>query len=68
VILLFVGQLLFYTSAVIGWQLERRARRIRLFNVIYFFVSSNVAALFGLWRWLRGTQKVTWQKRTSVTS
>ncbi len=67
-ILLMVGQLLFYTFALIGWQLERRSLRIRLFNVIYFFVSSNLAALFGLWRWLRGSQKVTWQKRTSATS
>lgn len=65
---LWAGQMVFYGLALLGWLLERQNRRNRLLNVIYFFVSSNVAALFGLWRWIRGSQKVTWQKRTSVAS
>lgn len=68
VVLLALGQVLFYGMALVGWQLERHNRRNRLLNVVYFFVSSNIAALLGLWRWVRGTQKVTWQKRTSATS
>ncbi len=63
--LILLGQLLFYVLALIGWVAERRGRHHRLLNVIYFFVSSNLAALVGLWRWIRGTQRVTWQKRAA---
>ncbi|NPV65556.1 MAG: glycosyltransferase family 2 protein [Anaerolineae bacterium] len=63
--LILLGQLAFYGLALAGWLAERRGRHYRLLNVIYFFVSSNLAALVGLWRWARGTQHVTWQKRTA---
>jgi biofilm PGA synthesis N-glycosyltransferase PgaC len=58
------GQFAFYGLAWLGWQAERQGRRNRFLNLPYFFVSTNLAALVGFWRWLRGTQKVTWQKRT----
>ncbi len=63
--LLLAGQCTFYGLAVLGWLAERQGKRNRILNVIYFFVSSNLAALVGLWRWLRGSQRVTWQKRTA---
>ncbi len=63
-LLLLVAQLVFYGLAFVGWLLERRGRRVRALKIPYFFVSTNLAALFGLWRWLRGTQSVTWRKRT----
>lgn len=65
VAVLAVGQFVFYDLALLGWIMERAGRKVRLLSVPYFFVSSNLAALFGFWRWLRGTQKVTWQKRTT---
>lgn len=61
---LLVGQLSFYGLAYLGWQAEKQGKRRRLFNIPYYFVSTNLAALVGFWRWLRGRQKVTWQKRT----
>ena len=64
-VLLLAGQALFYGLALLGWQLEQHGIRNRILNVIYYFVSSNLAALVGLWRWLRGSQHVTWQKRSS---
>ncbi|MBN2471657.1 MAG: glycosyltransferase family 2 protein [Anaerolineae bacterium] len=63
--LLLAGQAAFYGLALLGWRLERRGHRNRLLNIITYFVSSNLAALVGLWRWLRGSQRVTWQKRSS---
>ncbi|MEO1165234.1 MAG: hypothetical protein AAFV98_15720, partial [Chloroflexota bacterium] len=63
-----LGQVGFYGAALVGWILERQGKKVRLLSVIYFFVSSNVAALFGLWRWLSGTQSVTWRKRTAETN
>lgn len=59
------AQVLFYVLAFAGWQLEKVGRKNRLLNVIYYFTSSNLAALVGLWRWLRGSQRVTWQKRST---
>lgn len=62
--LMLAGQVAFYGLAWLGWQAEKQGRRSRLLNIPYFFVSTNLAALVGFWRWLRGTQRVTWQKRT----
>lgn len=62
--LVLAGQAAFYGLAALGWRAERRGQRpARLISIPYFFVSTNFAALIGLWRWLRGTQRVTWQKR-----
>jgi poly-beta-1,6-N-acetyl-D-glucosamine synthase len=61
--LLFAGQLGFYGSALAGWYAEKSGTKIKLVSVPYYFVSSNLAALVGLSRWVRGKQRVTWQKR-----
>lgn len=61
--LALVGQVAFYALALLGWFAEKQGIKIRVLNVPYFFVSSNFAALTGLWRWLRGSQLVKWQKR-----
>lgn len=66
--LLLLGQVMVYGLAGLGWLSERANRSVRLLSVPYFFVSSNFAALLGLWRWMRGSQKVTWQKRQTIQS
>lgn len=48
------GQALFYAGAAIG------RRGGRLTGVARTFVVLNYAALAGLWRFIRGSQKVTW--------
>jgi poly-beta-1,6-N-acetyl-D-glucosamine synthase len=62
-LLLLSGQILFYFLALLGWYREKQSRPIRILNIPYYFVSMNLAALVGLWRWLSKTQSVTWQKR-----
>lgn len=64
-VVVLLGQAVFYGLALAGWFAERQQVKIKLLYVPYFFVSSNVAALLGLWRWLRGSQRVTWQKRST---
>src|SRR5262245_8770295 len=61
--LALAGQILFYGMAELGWLAERQGRPVKLLNVPYFFVNSNLAALAGFWRWVRRSQRVTWQKR-----
>jgi cellulose synthase/poly-beta-1,6-N-acetylglucosamine synthase-like glycosyltransferase len=56
-------QVVFYGLAFAGWIAEKQGIKIKVLNVPYFFVSSNFAALIGLWRWVRGSQFVMWQKR-----
>lgn len=53
-LLLFVGQLLAYTAAALG------ARAGRLGVVARTFVVLNAAAIAGLWRFIRGTQRIVW--------
>ena len=64
-ILMLAGQIAFYGAAWFGMQAEKRGKRNKLLNIPYFFVSTNLAALVGLWRWMRGRQRVTWKKRTA---
>lgn len=61
--LVFLFQIAFYGLAFAGWIAEKQSIKIKFLNVPYFFVSSNFAALIGLWRWIRGSQFVMWQKR-----
>jgi cellulose synthase/poly-beta-1,6-N-acetylglucosamine synthase-like glycosyltransferase len=55
----------FYALALLGWQCERRGRAMpgRLVSLAYTFVTLNLAALTGLWVWLRdkGSRQV-WVK------
>ncbi|RMF53057.1 MAG: glycosyltransferase family 2 protein [Chloroflexota bacterium] len=64
-LLAFFAQDAFYMLAYAGYLAERNGRSHKLLSVPYFFVSSNLAALVGLWRWLRNRQSVTWQKRAN---
>ncbi len=51
---LALGQLMVYALALAGARAGRQGVVYRTFVVL------NLAAVVGLWRWLRGTQKVTW--------
>jgi cellulose synthase/poly-beta-1,6-N-acetylglucosamine synthase-like glycosyltransferase len=65
-LLMFFAQDAFYMAAYAGYLAEKNGRSNKLFSVPYFFVSANLAALVGLWRWLRNRQSVTWQKRANA--
>jgi hypothetical protein len=52
---LFAGQVVFYGLAAAG------ARAGKLGAIARTFVVLNAAAIVGFWRFLRGSQAVTWQ-------
>jgi len=57
-------QLLFYLISLAGL-LVPAIRRVRLVNLVYFFVVMNVAAIAGFWKWLTGRCNTAWCNATS---
>ena len=60
--LLFLVQTLFYAIASVGWALVRHGNPCRPVYIVFYFCFTNVAALAGFWRYVTGTQPVTWSK------
>ncbi len=58
--LLFLGQLLFYSFALGGYGIAKKNKHSKIFSLCYYFVSMNYALFLGFFRFLKGTQKVTW--------
>lgn len=59
---LLVGQLVFYSSALIGWFLDSRNVKSRIFFIPYYFCMMNYAVFAGIGRYLRGSQSAVWAK------
>jgi cellulose synthase/poly-beta-1,6-N-acetylglucosamine synthase-like glycosyltransferase len=51
-----------YALAYAGRRLEGTGRSPRIANLAHYLVSSNLAALFGFFRFLANRQSVTWEK------
>lgn len=60
--LLFAGQLLFYSLAVVGYYLEQRQIRIKLLFIPCYFCMMNYAVIAGIFRYLRKKQSAAWEK------
>lgn len=59
---LFVGQLLFYGAALIGWFLENRRIRLKVLFIPYYFFIMNLSVYLGFFRYMRGGQSVNWER------
>ncbi|MDE2028044.1 MAG: glycosyltransferase family 2 protein, partial [Candidatus Omnitrophica bacterium] len=60
-VILFI-QFVFYCFALIGQALSNREKKIKIFNLCYYFVSMNLALFLGFVRFVSGTQRVTWER------
>jgi len=60
--LLMIAQVVFYFAAFIGYLLENRKIKVKLLFIPFYFCLMNYAVIAGLLRFLRGTQKSTWEK------
>lgn len=58
----FLLQCLFYIAAVTGRILSGVHIRFKMFSLPYYFVSMNLALLFGFFRFCTGSQSVTWKR------
>lgn len=61
-VLLFYGQLLFYTLALLGWYLENKAIKVKTLFIPYYFFIMNYAVLLGMKRYFKGSQSVNWER------
>ncbi len=59
---LLLAQGLFYFGALLGLRLEQARGPLRLFYLPAYLLNSNLAALAGFFRFLRGDQSPLWQR------
>lgn len=69
--LLLTLQLFFYVSALLGWIMEKRRVRLKLFFIPFYFCLMNYAVFAGMIRYFSGRQSAVWEKakrkETAVT-
>ncbi len=58
----FAGQLLFYLMAGVGYLLETRQIKRKIFFVPYYFFIMNYAVVAGIIRYIKGAQSVVWER------
>lgn len=59
---LIIMQLLIYFISLVGFLLEKRKIKIKIFYLPYVIVTMNIAAYVGLKRYLKGQQNVIWER------
>ncbi|MDB5286758.1 MAG: glycosyl transferase [Mucilaginibacter sp.] len=60
--LMFVAQVAFYLSAILGFILEKRQLRIKVLFIPYYFCVMNYAVLMGIIRYFTKRQSSMWEK------
>lgn len=60
--ILFWLQVLFYTTALLGWYLENKAIRVKALFVPYYFFIMNLSVFLGFARYIKGSQSVNWER------
>lgn len=61
-LLIFLAQCLFYLFALVGWRLELKRKKVKIFYFPFVLAMMNYAAYHGLIRYLRGSQSVVWER------
>ena len=61
---LFVGQVLFYMMAGVGYLISGRNVSLAAATVPYYFSLLNLACLHAFGKFIRGQKQVLWQPRT----
>ncbi|MEI6584914.1 MAG: glycosyltransferase family 2 protein [Sediminibacterium sp.] len=61
-IFLLVAQNIFYSLALLGWILQSKSIKLKLFFIPYYFCMMNYAILAGIHRYFFSSQSVLWEK------
>jgi biofilm PGA synthesis N-glycosyltransferase PgaC len=60
--LLLIAQVGFYLMAILGWIMEERNIKIKIFFIPYYFCMMNYAVVMGIIRFSKGKQSAIWEK------
>lgn len=60
--LMIVAQLGFYSASFLGWILEKKQLKVKIFFIPYYFCLMNYAVIAGMNRYLFMEQSVLWEK------
>jgi len=60
--LVFIGQVLFYTLAFIGFKQQDSSKPSKVFFVPFYFVLMNYAVCAGFFKFLKGSQSSIWER------
>jgi biofilm PGA synthesis N-glycosyltransferase PgaC len=60
--LLLIAQVAFYLMAIMGWVMEERNIKVKIFFIPYYFCMMNYAVLMGIRRYSLGKQSAIWEK------
>lgn len=55
-------QIMFYLFALTGWWLANHSIKVKLLFIPYYFFIMNLSVFLGFFRYIRKSQKVTWEK------
>ncbi|OYU96829.1 MAG: glycosyl transferase [Bacteroidetes bacterium B1(2017)] len=59
---LFIGQMVFYSMALLGWYLANKQIKVKILFVPYYFFIMNLCMYLGLIRYIRGKQSANWER------
>jgi cellulose synthase/poly-beta-1,6-N-acetylglucosamine synthase-like glycosyltransferase len=59
--IVFLLQVIFYLTALVGWFLEKNSVRLGIFAIPLYFVLTNIASLIGFYKFLRGERYARWE-------
>ncbi len=60
--IVLILQLLFYSSALLGWYLENKAIKVKILFIPYYFFIMNLAVFLGFKRYIKKSQSVNWER------
>ncbi|MEO6150500.1 MAG: glycosyltransferase family 2 protein, partial [Mucilaginibacter sp.] len=61
-LLILIAQLAFYGMSLLGWLLEAREIKVKIFFIPYYFCMMNYAVVRGIFRYAAGRQSAVWEK------
>jgi cellulose synthase/poly-beta-1,6-N-acetylglucosamine synthase-like glycosyltransferase len=59
--IIFIGYVLLFVTAYIGWFLRKKRDTNKLFAIPYYFILVNAAATFGIYDFFTKKQAITWE-------
>ncbi len=61
-LLLMIGQVVFYSMALLGWYLANKQIKVKALFVPYYFFIMNLCMYLGFVRFIRGKQSANWER------